>query len=164
MPQSPLPPIHRVVTSHNHEAQAIVSSNTSLPATILPHGVGEAILWTTDSIPAEVASPEDRRHAPVGFVNDGSILRIVDLPPRSVGSPHRTISLDYVVVLRGTVFLSLDGHRVEVREGGVVVQQASMHGWDNETEEWARILCVMIPAQPPVFGGKALKTDLSFLS
>ncbi|KAF9890068.1 hypothetical protein FE257_006748 [Aspergillus nanangensis] len=124
MLHSPLPSIHRVVTSHNDQGQAVISYNNTLPASILPHRVAEAILWTTDSSPADVNSPDDKGLEQVGFLNGGSILRIVDLPPRT----------------------------------------ASMHQWDNETDEWAQILCVMAPARTPEFGGQTLETDLSFLS
>ncbi|KAJ9487813.1 hypothetical protein VN97_g5479 [Penicillium thymicola] len=165
MSSSPLPPIRRIVTSHNTRAQATIAYDTAIPSKIQPHGVGEALLWSTDTIPADVTSPVDKATAQVGFTNGGSIFRIVDLPPQSVGGLHRTISLDYVVVLKGAVVLTLDdGTRIEVGQGDVVVQQASMHGWDNERDEWARLLCVMAPADTPVFGGKSLDSDLRFLS
>lgn len=157
--------MRRVVTFHNAQAQATISYDTTIPADIQPHGVGEALLWTSDTIPADVSSPSDKGQTQVGFVNGGSILRIVDLPPHCVGGFHRTISLDYIVVLRGAVVLTLDDmSRTEVKEGGVVIQQASMHEWDNERDEWARILCVMAPAKTPVFRGEVLHTDLRFLS
>ncbi|KAL3476546.1 hypothetical protein BJX99DRAFT_258291 [Aspergillus californicus] len=164
-PPPPLPPIQRIVTSHNAQAQATIAYGTPISAEVQPHGVAEALLWSTDTIPADVTSRNDKGLAQVGFVNGGSILRVVDLPPRCVGGLHRTISLDYVVVLKGAVVLTLDdGSRTEVEQGGVVIQQASMHGWDNERDEWARLLCVMVPAETPVFGGETLRMDLGFLA
>lgn len=87
----------------------------------------------------------------------------MDFPPYAVGQIHRSISLDYILVLKGKVVLTLDdGSRTTVNQGELVVQQATMHGWDNETDEWARILCVLVPAQPPVINGVELKTHVPF--
>ena len=99
-----------------------------------------------------------------GLVNNGSVLRIVDFPPYAVGRLHRSISVDYVIVLKGTVVLTLDdGSRTSVNEGGLVVQQATMHGWDNETDEWARILCFLMPAKAPVVAGVQLDSQVDFV-
>lgn len=98
-----------------------------------------------------------------GHVNNGSILRIVDLPPRSTGSAHRSVSLDYVVVQKGNVLLLMDdGVKIPVREGDVVVQQATMHGWNNEGDDWARLICVLLPAKVPVVNGITLDAHFTF--
>jgi hypothetical protein len=36
-----------------------------------------------------------------------------------------------------------------------------MHGWDNETGEWARVLAILLSAKPPVMNGKALTEDVA---
>ena len=161
--KTPLPPIHRIVTAHNDKAEAIVQLDDLLHGEVQPHGNGVTLLWSSDFSPANVTSSEDKRKTPTGLSNNGSVLRIVDFPPHTVGQIHRSISLDYVVVVKGTVVLTLDdGSRTTVGEGGLVVQQATMHGWDNETDEWARILCVLLPAQPPVFNGIELENHITF--
>ncbi|EXJ96306.1 hypothetical protein A1O1_01432 [Capronia coronata CBS 617.96] len=156
--------MRRIVTSHNEKGEAIISRDTQIISQILPHGVGSAQIWSSDSSPADVASSDDKGDVEAGFVSGGSIFRVVDVPPRSTGALHRSISLDYIIVQRGTVVLNLDdGSRTKVDPGGIVVQQATMHGWDNQGDEWARLLCIMLPAKAPVVGGKELRTDLGAL-
>lgn len=160
---TPIPPIRRIVTNHNNKSKAIVHRDDFLHGEVQPHGNGVTLLWSSDSSPADVTSKEDRGKHNTGLVNNGSVLRIVDLPPHTVGEIHRSISLDYVLVVKGKVVLTLDdGSRTAVDEGELVVQQATMHGWDNETGEWARILCVLVPARPPVINGIELETHVPF--
>jgi quercetin dioxygenase-like cupin family protein len=160
---SPLPPIRRVVTSHNVDAKAYVERDDLISAELLEHGSATQLLWSSDSIPADVNVPDDRGKVKTGIVNGGSVLRIVDFPPHSTGLFHRTISQDYIVVLTGTVILTLDdGSKTPVSQGGVVVQRATMHGWDNDTDEWARILCVLVPANNPAVNGRELKQEMTF--
>lgn len=160
---SPLPPIRRVVTSHNADAKAYVERDDLINAEIMGHGNAAQLLWSSDSIPADVNVTDDKGKVKTGIVNGGSVMRIVDFPPHSTGNLHRTISQDYIVVLKGTVLLTLDdGTKTPVSEGGVVVQRATMHAWDNDTDEWARILCVLAPAKNPVVGGVELKQHMTF--
>ncbi|KAM0244419.1 hypothetical protein ACHAP5_006221 [Fusarium lateritium] len=161
---SPLPPLRRIITGHNDKGLAIVKYDDKVSATIEPHGAAVRSLWITDSSPADLSAPGDNANAEIGITNNGSIFRIVDFPPRGSGHIHRTISLDYVIVQKGTILLVLDdGSKTQVNEGGVVVQQGTMHGWENPTDEWVRLLVILLPAKAPVIAGKELKTDVSSL-
>ena len=159
---SNLPPLRRVVTFHNDTAKATIIFDTKISPETKPYGSAFVNLWSSDTSPADVSSPEDKGLRETGFVPTGSVVRIVDLPPNAAPLLHRSISLDYVIVQKGTVVLVLDdGSRTEVYEGEVVVQQATMHGWENATDGWARLFCVMLPAMPPVVGDRELSLDLS---
>ncbi|KAM0194342.1 hypothetical protein ACHAPQ_008706 [Fusarium lateritium] len=161
---SSLPPLRRIITGHNDKGLAIVKYDDKVSATIEPHGAAVRSLWITDSSPADLSAPGDNANAEIGIINNGSIFRIVDFPPRGSGHIHRTISLDYVIVQKGTILLILDdGSKTQVNEGEVVVQQGTMHGWENATDEWVRLLVILLPAKAPVIAGKELKTDLSSL-
>lgn len=141
-----------------------MASDTELTSQILPHGPGSVTIWSSEASPAYVASSEDKAFSDTGFINGGSIFRIIDLPPHSVGTLHRSISLDYIIVQKGSIVLTLeDGSRTRLHQGEFVVQQATMHGWDNETGEWARMLAVMLPVEAPIVDGKELQTDLTAL-
>jgi quercetin dioxygenase-like cupin family protein len=141
-----------------------VARDSKISTEILPHGPSSTLIWSSATSPADVSTSDDNALADTGFVNNGSIFRIVDLPPRSSGAVHRSLSLDYIILQKGNVVLTLDdGSRTMVNEGDFVVQQATMHGWDNETDEWARMLCIMLPAKAPVVDGKELQTDISAL-
>lgn len=164
MSSVPLPPMRRVVTAHNQQGQAIVAHDSQLSSELLPHGVASITIWSSETSPAVVDSTKDNGRLDTGFVNNGSIFRIVDVPPRTVGALHRSLSLDYVVVLRGSVVLVLDdGTRTTINQGEFVVQNATMHGWDNDTDQWARFIAIMLPAEAPVVAGEKLETDLAKL-
>ncbi|OMP85158.1 hypothetical protein BK809_0000257 [Diplodia seriata] len=160
---SPLPPVRRVVTGHNASAAAVVKSDEALPGIPLQIGPSITPLWATEELPADVSSPQDKAQLETGLTNDGAIMRILDVPPGAKFPLHRTVSLDYVYVVQGEVVLTLDdGSRTTVKANDVVVQQATMHGWENETEQWARMLLVMMRSQKPVVAGKALEEDVCF--
>jgi quercetin dioxygenase-like cupin family protein len=155
--------IRRIVTGHNNKSLAIVQWDDQIQTQPSGHGPFVASLWSTSDAPADISSQEDRSLIPTGLTNDGSILRLVDFPPHSTGVVHRSMSLDYVLVLKGSIVMTLDsGVRKRLKEGDVVIQQATMHGWDNETASWTRLLVVLLPAKPPMIDGKELTAEVSF--
>lgn len=72
---------------------------------------------------------------------------------------HRTLSLDYAVVLKGTVSLVVDGGVEKVlREHDVVVVRGVNHEWINRGKEVARLFAVVVPSLEVVVGdGKRLE-------
>jgi len=61
---------------------------------------------------------------------------------------HRTVTLDYCVVLKGEIVLILEGGKeVVLKEGDTLVQRGTMHAWLNKTDEWCRVLVVMLGAE-----------------
>lgn len=157
-------PSRRIVTGHNAEAKATIKYDSMVETQQMAHGnVHAATLWTNNEFPADPNSSDDKGLIKTGLVNDGSLIRFVDLPPRSTGSLHRTISVDYIIILKGKIVLTLDdGSRTTLTEGDTVIQQATAHGWDNETDEWVRLLCVLIKAHNPIAGGRTLESNVHF--
>jgi len=74
---------------------------------------------------------------------------------------HRTVSLDYGVVLIGEVELVLDSGEVRLmKPGDICVQRGTMHAWRNTSKtEWARMLYVLQPSLPVSVGGTELVED-----
>jgi len=72
---------------------------------------------------------------------------------------HRTLSVDYGVVLDGEIDLVLDdGARTTMRRGDVVVQRGTIHLWENKSGAVCRVFFVLIPAKPvSVEGGGVLE-------
>ncbi|KAI4750893.1 hypothetical protein E4T44_14902 [Aureobasidium sp. EXF-8845] len=100
---------------------------------------------------------------PPGLVNkSGSVLRFVDCPPGSTSPMHRTVSLDYGVVLIGEMELVLDSGETRVMKvGDVAVQRGTNHAWRNTSKtEWARMMYVLQPSLPISINGKPLDEDL----
>lgn len=51
---------------------------------------------------------------------------------------HRSVTLDYVLVLHGSITLFLDDNKkVVLRKNDFLVQRGTIHGWVNEGPEWA---------------------------
>jgi len=60
---------------------------------------------------------------------------------------HRTLSLDYAVVLSGEIALRLEtGEETTVRAGEFIVQGGVNHQWVNKTDEPCRMGVVMVGA------------------
>lgn len=128
------------------------------------------VIYTTSSSPASLASNADItahdeliKSQTLGLVNPGgSVCRIVDFAPGYECIMHRTQSIDYGVVLEGSVEMVLDsGERSTLGRGDVAVQRATMHSWKNVSEkEWARMLFVLQDCQKLIVGGNVLKEDL----
>lgn len=89
------------------------------------------------------------------------MLRIVDMLPGSVSLMHRTVSLDYGVVLEGEVELLLDsGETRLLKRGDVSVQRGTNHASRVPSRtSWARMLCVLQESRPLVFNGSPLGED-----
>jgi len=70
---------------------------------------------------------------------------------------HRTVSIDYGIVLEGEIVLELDsGEERTVSQGGIVIQRGTSHAWVNRTENWVRIVFVLLDAEPLVIAGQTL--------
>ena len=57
---------------------------------------------------------------------------------------HRTESVDYGVVIEGTLTLVLDEGEVPLRPGSVVVQRGTNHAWANRSGAPCRMLFVLV--------------------
>ncbi|KAF6813340.1 cupin domain containing protein [Colletotrichum sojae] len=161
---------NRFITDHRPDGKAVF--NTTLAEPIPPQTVGgNAVFYlgyTTEQTPtsfdnnADVTAYASRLADPPGIViPGGSVMRIVDMPPGSLSPMHRTVSLDYGVVLEGEVDLVLDsGETRRMRRGDVSVQRGTMHAWKNVSETgWARMLYVLQESKPLEVGGKVLGED-----
>lgn len=163
MSSQPLPTVRRVVTGHNSDSQATVWKDDYIQAARADHGPFLTRLWSSFELPPDLNSSDDLGLVDTGVSNNGSICRVVDFPPNSTGMVHRSITLDYIYVLEGEIVLTLDdGSRTTIKKGEIVVQRGTMHGWDNETKSWSRLLCILIAAQPPTVAGKEMKAEVPF--
>ncbi|KAH8587125.1 hypothetical protein B0O99DRAFT_694813 [Bisporella sp. PMI_857] len=67
---------------------------------------------------------EDMGLTETGLSNNGTIVRVVDFPPKSIRLVHWSMTLDCVYVLKGGILLTLDGgSRTKVCESDSVIQQ-----------------------------------------
>ncbi|KAI9037631.1 cupin domain-containing protein [Aspergillus affinis] len=145
-------PLRRVVTTHNGRQSSVLSDTYLSPTD--GFAAKAATIWITHRYPAELksADPSDDLRSRQMY-SRGSLIRVVDFPPNSTGHNHRTMSLDYAIVLSGELEMLLDdGSKTRVQAGDVIVQQATMHQWNNPTEKPTRVIFVLLPSEPFVVG------------
>ncbi|CAI6014002.1 unnamed protein product [Clonostachys chloroleuca] len=143
-------PLRRVVTHHSGSSSAVLSDD-KIP---LSSGFGSnaVTIWRNDKYPAELVDKDPVSTSPVIYA-PGSLIRVVDFPPNSFGHNHRTASLDYGIVMGGELEMVLsDGSKTIVHAGDVVVQQATLHQWNNLTNKWCRMMFVLLPSEKTVHG------------
>ncbi|KAH7133860.1 hypothetical protein EDB81DRAFT_805217 [Dactylonectria macrodidyma] len=128
------------------------------------------VVYTTSEFPASLEGDDDiKKHdalmasGHLGLVNNnGTVCRIVDFAPGFDCMMHRTQSLDYGIVLDGSIELVMDsGDTQLMHRGDVAVQRGTMHAWRNpSTTEWARMIFVLQDCQSIKIGGQTFKEDL----
>lgn len=70
------------------------------------------------------------------------------MAPGAVSGMHRTVTVDYIIIISGELELELDsGEKEVVRQGDVVVQRGTMHKWRVVGEEWVRMAAVLCDAE-----------------
>jgi quercetin dioxygenase-like cupin family protein len=159
---SGLPPVQRVVTGHDAQGRALFKSEDATPTQMIPSGDAAFLLiWTTPTVPADNNDETDGRLRDAGLTLDqGSVIRVVDMLPGKQSPMHRTNSMDYGIVLEGEIELELDdGARRTVRQGGIVIQRGTNHLWRNTTDRPCRIAFVLIEASAYCVNGQALAED-----
>lgn len=67
---------------------------------------------------------------------------------------HYTNTADHFFVIEGEVVLVLESGDVVMRAGDAGICRGVMHGWRNDSSEPARLVTMVLPAQPlPSHGG-----------
>ncbi|CEN61148.1 hypothetical protein BJX68DRAFT_268192 [Aspergillus pseudodeflectus] len=178
-----LRPLSRFITTHDSSGKAIFSTALSekMPVSPIPDGADFSLAYTTSTYPATLSSDADIKSyasylepggSPGLVISSGTVCRIVDMQPNALSPMHRTVSLDYGVVLEGVVELVLDSGETRVlHRGDVAVQRGTNHAWRNVTppvkgedgvvrEQWARMLYVLQPAEKVSVDGKELGEEL----
>ncbi|KAJ5708684.1 hypothetical protein N7488_008485 [Penicillium malachiteum] len=170
--------LNRFITTHNAAGEAIFSDTLSedMPLQSMADGADFSLAYTSSHFPAQLNADADIKEyndyltSPPGItISTGNVCRIVDMQPGATSPMHRTVSLDYGVVLEGEVELILDsGETRLMKRGDVAVQRGTNHAWRNvtpdavdpvtgaKTPQWARMLYVLAPAQEMFIGDKKL--------
>jgi quercetin dioxygenase-like cupin family protein len=168
---NPLRSINRFITTHNAKGQAVFSETIAPEAErkAVDGEVAFALPYCTGDYPADLNDDKDIKtyqeylQSPPGLViSNGTVLRQVDIPPGSLSPMHRTVSLDYGIVMNGTIELVLDsGETRMMAVGDIAIQRGTMHAWRNTSEtEWARMLYVLQPCKPLTIGDETMGEDL----
>ena len=169
--------MRRVVTGLDDRNHATVLFDTLMRLKTVAPGIKATNFWITDSYPPSLTK-EDPSGTPIGTAppDNGTKFRVVEfapldadseakLPPEMIqkgitnsptrGIPvkhplmHRTRSLDYAVILSGEIDMMLDDTSVHLKQGDVIVQQATNHAWVNHGTQPCRILFVLMDSKEP---------------
>jgi len=140
--------------------------------------VTSRLLWVTDQTPADIAGSADRAATNIGIAppKHGSIFRIIDIPPtppeiekldsdylhKQIGDlapkrglpprhplMHRTLTVDYAIIMQGEIDMLLDNSEVHLKAGDVLIQQGTNHAWVNRGTEPCRIAFILIDSKEP---------------
>lgn len=99
----------------------------------------------------------------LGIVNpNGTVLRFVDFAPGFESMMHRTRSLDYGIVVEGSIELILDsGAKQLLQRGDVCIQRGTNHAWKNPSKtDWTRVVYILQDSQSVEVNGEPLKEYL----
>lgn len=134
-------------------------------------------VWVTSATPASISAP-DRVAAHKGILPPprGNLLRVIDYPPEAADPAerkrqlaatfgklypdaehhlddkhpgmHRTLTVDYAIVLEGEITAMLDDDETVLRAGDILIQRGTNHAWANRSGKPARICFVLIDGAP----------------
>lgn len=164
--------VRRVVTGHTPDGTAVFVSDeevTGFP--VGDRGSNAVAVWGRDDT---AHFPDDgARPAMAGAFPPpgGCAVAIVELAPHDDAfhefvrtglaewadpdhpGMHRTATIDYDVVLAGTIGLELDdGAEVTLGPGDIVIQNGTRHRWHNRGDTVARLMAVTIGARNDLVG------------
>ena len=167
-----LPSLTAYITGHDSKSGATIIQDER-PAKWQPvdnKGMAFSVPFTTNRFPVQMSGNEDiaahdQRMASgkLGIVNPGgTVLRFVDFAPGFESMMHRTQSLDFGIVIEGSIELILDsGEKQLLLRGDCCVQRGTNHAWRNPSaEEWARVAYVLQDSEPVRVGHEVLKEFL----
>jgi quercetin dioxygenase-like cupin family protein len=120
-------------------------------------GAASRVIWTTQGFPAENNDPSDAAMRKVNTSeSDGTVFRVVEYAPGVTPRKHRTNSIDYAVVMSGSIEVALDNETVKLSAGDTLVQRGTIHNWINRGTDPCVIAFVLIGARPATINGAPL--------
>lgn len=157
--------VRRVVTGHEGGRSVFVSDGP-VEATPLGTGGDAWMVWGRDDtarFPDDGSQPEAVSPFPPVAGCRMTVLRLASgqseafdqfvvqglaefADPNEPGM-HRTATLDFDIVLSGSVVLQVDDGEVELRAGDIVVQNGTRHRWVNRGDEDAMLAVAIFGAE-----------------
>ncbi|KAJ5987054.1 hypothetical protein N7451_011419 [Penicillium sp. IBT 35674x] len=188
-------PLRRIITAHDpSNGQAVFSEAVGEQVSFIgfpvppgrPTTSDYALAYITTTFPVQGASPptsatpESKANLDIkqyrSHLSDptplnpptGTSCTIIEVPPSGTVPMHRTVTVDYGVVIDGATELVLDsGQKKLLKKGDIFVQRGTAHSWRNMTEHKdnsgiLRLFFVFQPMEPvQLEGGKVLGQDLN---
>jgi hypothetical protein len=141
--------IRRIVTGHDAQGRSLVAADSlvdSHPGK-MDAAIAIADLWLNTLPPSLDGADPVHADFPVLPSNGGAVFRILELMPGTAPHMHKTATIDYIVVLAGTLSMLLDdGTELAMKPHDTMIQRATVHGWANRGTEPCRFATVVIDA------------------
>jgi mannose-6-phosphate isomerase-like protein (cupin superfamily) len=144
--------IRRVVTGHDENLKSfVVSDGPATNSRSRIEGHCTTLMWATDSSPADITSDEDMGARQMGTAPppNGTRLCVHEIGPHADYEPnfHRTDTIDYVLVIKGSLKMKLDKDETVLGQGDVVIMRGTGHSWTNVGDDICIVAFVLIDSE-----------------
>jgi quercetin dioxygenase-like cupin family protein len=140
------PPLRRIVTGLDADGRSC----------ILADDAAKMLIWQVSDLPADNSGNAEQGACQFSFPKTGAQFIFSDLPPGVVSPMHATDTIDFVVVLSGSIVFVTETGETLLHAGDVLVDRGIVHAWRNDGDEACRIVTVLCPAHPIGAGAKGL--------
>lgn len=143
------PGVRRIITGHNEKGRSYIIKDDRITTGAFPSlykATGEQPLGPGPSGEPQKIMPTDAPQLEPSL--GGSSFHFVTLPPTPRGAKpgwHRTMTLDYNILLGGELVLVVDEGETTLHPGDVVIQRNTMHAWRNDTKAPVFWVAVLVP-------------------
>ena len=143
------PGVRRIVTGHNAQGRSYIIRDDRITTGAFPSlykATGEQPLGPGPTGEPQKIMPTDAPQLEPSL--GGSSFHFVTLPPTPRGAKpgwHRTMTLDYNILLGGELVLMVDEGETTLHPGDVVIQRNTMHAWRNDTKAPVFWVAVLVP-------------------
>jgi hypothetical protein len=150
--------IRRLVTAVDADGRSYIAQDEASPhvrviASTPTFVISE--LWRADAIPVDNTGPIDDglSHIELSPPSEGAIFRTVEFPPDShwLENPaappdqvHTTASIDFAIVISGSIWAVTDNDERLMGPGDVLIQRGTRHSWSNRGTESAIVAFVLV--------------------
>ena len=131
------------------QERAVLSVDEPATAEIGALGMTATEIWATDSTP-----PDLHRGAPVVGGKwqlkpppRGTVFRVVTFAPGATTGAHATQTLDYLVMIAGSIYLIVGEAETLLEPGDVVVLNGAPHDWINRSDSRCVMAAILVSAE-----------------
>jgi hypothetical protein len=141
--------VRRVVTGHNAQGRSYIIKDDRVTGGTFPSlykTAGDVPLGAGPTGEPQQIMPTDAPQLEPAL--GGSSFHFVTLPPTPAGAKpgwHRTVTLDYNILLGGELVLMVDEGETTLHPGDVVIQRNTLHAWRNDTKAPVYWVAVLVP-------------------
>jgi len=143
------PGVRRVITGHNAQGRSYIIQDDRVTRGAFPSlykATGDQPLGPGPAGEPQQIMPTDAPQLEPAL--GGSSFNFTTLPPTPAGAKpgwHRTMTLDYNILLGGDLVLMVDEGETILHPGDVVIQRNTLHAWRNDTKAPVYWVAVLVP-------------------